>query len=255
MLRVTGKRVKNVTDESSYSPVSEEASEIHRLPTTAQRTERPGRPGGRRDTNRKEKVRALVDAGLTLFLERGIEATTIDEIAAQAGVAKGSFYRYFASKEELTTFLFVDVAALVQQSFVDCRERLSRSSSFEEITDAYETLGGDLGRALLLHDREVLLYLQESRGPAHGAKRPVRALSDEITSGAYSLTEVGRARGLLKPFASKVTAMAVIGAAERLIYGVLSGEDVGDPMSIPQTLSTLILDGVASPELSRATKR
>jgi AcrR family transcriptional regulator len=242
-----------VTVKSQYPQVGEDASGIHRLPETARRTERPGQPGGRRDTNRREKVKTLVDAGVTLFLERGIEATTIDEIAAAAGVAKGSFYRYFESKEELTTFIFVEVSGLVHDAFTNCRNALAASTSFEEMNAAYENLGADLAKALLQYDREVLLYLQEARGPAQGARRPVRELSDEITAGAYSLTEVGRARGLLRPYASKVTAMAVIGAAERLIYGVLSGEDVGDPLDIPTTLSKLILDGIAAPGLARAT--
>mgnify|MGYP002789019069 CR=1 FL=1 len=43
----------------------------------------------------------LVEAALALFVERGFAATRIDDIAARAGVGKGTLYLYFDSKEAL----------------------------------------------------------------------------------------------------------------------------------------------------------
>ena len=40
-----------------------------------------------------------------LFLAKGVEATTISEIVEEAQVAKGTFYHYFASKNEMLTAL------------------------------------------------------------------------------------------------------------------------------------------------------
>ncbi|MFJ6730095.1 TetR family transcriptional regulator [Streptomyces sp. NPDC091281] len=44
---------------------------------------------------------ALVAAAFTLFLERGYEQTTVDDIVALAGVGRRSFFRYFPSKEDV----------------------------------------------------------------------------------------------------------------------------------------------------------
>jgi AcrR family transcriptional regulator len=44
---------------------------------------------------------ALIAAAFELFLERGYEATTVDDIVAQAGVGRRSFFRYFPSKEDV----------------------------------------------------------------------------------------------------------------------------------------------------------
>jgi AcrR family transcriptional regulator len=43
----------------------------------------------------------LLDAALTLFVEKGFAATKSEEVAARAGVSKGTLYLYFPSKEEL----------------------------------------------------------------------------------------------------------------------------------------------------------
>jgi TetR/AcrR family transcriptional regulator, transcriptional repressor for nem operon len=47
----------------------------------------------------------LLAAGRTLFLAKGIAATSLDDITRQAGVSKGLFYLYFASKEDLVLAL------------------------------------------------------------------------------------------------------------------------------------------------------
>jgi AcrR family transcriptional regulator len=44
---------------------------------------------------------ALVSAAFQLFLERGYEQTTVDDIVALAGVGRRSFFRYFPSKEDV----------------------------------------------------------------------------------------------------------------------------------------------------------
>ena len=43
----------------------------------------------------------LLDAALTLFVEKGFAATRVDEVAKLAGVSKGTLFLYFTSKEEL----------------------------------------------------------------------------------------------------------------------------------------------------------
>src|SRR5882724_1346564 len=49
-----------------------------------------------------ERTRAaLRDAANRLFIERGVDATTVDAICAAAGVSKGTFYLYFRRREDL----------------------------------------------------------------------------------------------------------------------------------------------------------
>jgi AcrR family transcriptional regulator len=53
-------------------------------------------------TRRKEaRPQELLAAALDLFVERGYAATRLEDVAARAGVSKGTLYLYFTNKEEL----------------------------------------------------------------------------------------------------------------------------------------------------------
>ncbi len=47
----------------------------------------------------EQRKRELLEIAYRMFLERGYENTSIDEIIARAGIAKGTYYYYFESKE------------------------------------------------------------------------------------------------------------------------------------------------------------
>ncbi|GAA0754966.1 TetR/AcrR family transcriptional regulator [Ideonella azotifigens] len=60
--------------------------------------------------HKQARPQELLDAALSLFIEKGFAAARIDEIAARAGVCKGTLYLYFDSKEDL-------LKALIAQRF------------------------------------------------------------------------------------------------------------------------------------------
>src|ERR1700738_385230 len=64
------------------------------------KTDKPPAPG-LRARKRLETRERLTKAAMTLFLERGFDATTLDDIARAADVSRRSFFHYFASKEEV----------------------------------------------------------------------------------------------------------------------------------------------------------
>lgn len=79
--------------------------------------------------NTKEKI---IFGAVQMFVERGVPETTTREIALCAGVAEGSIYRYFPSKEELAWQIFRDyhqrLAKCLKQSIKDKNTLMDRIS-------------------------------------------------------------------------------------------------------------------------------
>lgn len=61
----------------------------------------PSAAGARWRRRKEERPGEILAAALDCFAERGYAATRLDDVAARAGVTKGTLYLYFANKEEL----------------------------------------------------------------------------------------------------------------------------------------------------------
>lgn len=81
-----------------YVRVMPKAAKSSRTPATPDAPESAA--GSRAAAQRLKMRRELAAAAMELFASKGYEATTVDEIAAAAGVARRTFFRHFRSKEE-----------------------------------------------------------------------------------------------------------------------------------------------------------
>ncbi len=213
-------------------------------PAPALPEERPGQAGGKRDQNRRARTQGLLDAAQALFLERGIENVTIDEITRTAGVAKGSFYRYFSDKDQLVRALIEPGRERVVGAFERAERRLRRATDPAHVRHAYLRLGRELAAMLISKPGITKLYLQESRAPAVEARIAVRELEHEVAARALRLTEVAFSHGLLRRVHPQVSTLAVIGAAERLLHAFYQGDLKVDPTVAIQDLVAIVLDGM-----------
>jgi AcrR family transcriptional regulator len=67
-----------------------------------------------RQRRKLETRNLLIEAGLRLFAERGIELATLDDVAEAAGFTKGAIYRQFPSKGAFLLALFEQYAAVAR---------------------------------------------------------------------------------------------------------------------------------------------
>jgi AcrR family transcriptional regulator len=93
----------------------------------------PSGPQQRRDDRAERRRRRIADAAITLFADRGYNATSVEDIVARARVSKSAFYEFFASKEEcFRELLEQEGGALIHDVLVDAaagrnhHERLRR---------------------------------------------------------------------------------------------------------------------------------
>ena len=81
----------------------------------------------------KDRIRAkLLEAGRSCFLRYGLKKTTIEDVVGPAGIAKSSFYLFFASKEALFVNIFMQEMPAMMERLLD--------GSFRATTDTREAL-------------------------------------------------------------------------------------------------------------------
>ncbi len=69
--------------------------------------------GEKTELRKEQKKQGLLDAAYGLFLEKGMQKTSVDEIVKGANVAKGTFYLYFHDKEHLLHQLAYQLSAKI----------------------------------------------------------------------------------------------------------------------------------------------
>src|SRR5215472_11312550 len=106
----------------------------------------------------------IVDAAKQRFREGGFHATTMAEIAAQAGVSVGLLYRYFPSKDEIIQAI-TEADLLAQLSAIET----PLASHPDDDAAALDALIASLTRFVLDRDRTLLMFeiiAEQARGPA-----------------------------------------------------------------------------------------
>ena len=65
---------------------------------------------GVRETNKSKNRRLILEAGIKVFIAKGVAETTVRDIIRSTGLASGTFYNYFKSKEDVLVAIFDDFA-------------------------------------------------------------------------------------------------------------------------------------------------
>ena len=131
--------------------------------------------------------RRLLDVGLAALLERGYNATGIQDLLVATSVPKGSFYHHFASKEDFALQVIdrylADVHALLEQALGDTdRAPLDRVRSFFERLLALYASQGYLGSLLGLLGQELAMntaFRRRIEGAFDGVARRLADALDE----------------------------------------------------------------------------
>ena len=106
-------------------------------------------------TRRRENTRAkLVRASLDVFVEKGIDGATVDDLVKAAGFTRGAFYSSFSSKEEVFIALFDEVTAELMAI---------ANSSVERAVEDYT--GEESCSILEVDDAQVMLAVFEGIRP------------------------------------------------------------------------------------------
>jgi TetR/AcrR family transcriptional regulator len=183
----------------------------------------------------REKLLAAAD----LFAERGLDGTKMEDIAAATGVPKATLYYYFEGKEEILTFLFVEILDEVARAVAEALRTSGTAADrleaaivahlrvFERFPTASRALQFDLGRAAripLIVERTDAAFVE-----------PIRALLIE-----------GSADGSLRKVEHpRLVATAILGAVSTTGINATTTAPRRHARSVGRALVGFVLNGVA----------
>ncbi len=149
-------------------------------------------PRSLKEKQRQEREVLILQVAEEVLMEKGYYETSIDEIAARVGIAKGTIYLHFPSKEDLVVAIFEhDIQKFKEHIATIMSSALTPRGKMEAILQF--TYGG------LFNKRMQLLYslsnAVELRHTFLEKKACTREMWEQLSAGITSLLEEGKAAG------------------------------------------------------------
>jgi AcrR family transcriptional regulator len=216
------KRTSSVTSPEPVAAGTERDRPVGRAGTPAQGRELRAR--GQRT------MRRLLDAGITVFATRGYHSARVDDIVKAAKTSHGTFYLYFANKEDLFQALVGDVA-----------------TELNELTASLGPLGpGEAGQAELRAWLERFAAMYEHYGPV--IRTWTEAELDSSEAGRIGTDVLGdltaalaeRIDAAASDVDPQLAAMAAVAMIERFNYFVLSRQVAANQDEMLDTLAGVV---------------
>ncbi len=148
---------------------------------------------------RKSRKESLVNAALHLFAHKGIQSTSISDIANSAGVSKGLLYNYFKDKNELIREIIINgLTEMMAELNFNAQNDLTKESFVDLINKNFEMLKNQ--------SNNIRLYIAVLTQPS-----VAEIVKDEIFK-------------IFKPMIQNIAAYYLEkGVKDPLIYGLLIG--------------------------------
>ncbi len=155
-----------------------------------------------------DKQRALLDAALNLFTEHGFHGTPTAKIAETAGVATGTLFHYFKTKEELINQLYLDI-------------KRDMTSELASGVDEEQTIRGKMRKMWwnyiawsLCQPKKLQFFMQFSSSPYISSITRDEAIQQ--VAFLYDLIEEGKRQDVLKELPTEMLFDIATGFAQVL---------------------------------------
>lgn len=195
----------------------------------------------RAQAQREERRASMLDAALRVFAERGYHDASISDIVKAASVARGTFYLYFQSKNEVFIALLDELSARFRSAIVGVDTRPDAPPLLDQLVDRVHLLLLAVARS-----RAVARVLFREAGVLESdIQARVRAFEDLLYSYIRTSLENGVRLGMLRAHDPEVAATVIYGSMRQIIerYVLDEGTDV-DLRAVAQEVVAFALRGL-----------
>ncbi len=180
-------------------------------------------------------MRRLLDAGLRVFAKRGYHSARVDDIVRAARTSHGTFYLYFANKEDLLRALAVECAH-------DLTDLAGAIGPIGPDDEGYAELRTFIGRFLDTYRRYgpvIRAWMEDQVGDRDVDRLGVKA----FTAIGDRLGRRMREAGVAFPANEQAAVGALMAMLERFSYGIASRRVTDDDETMLDTLTTIVHRG------------
>lgn len=150
--------------------------------------------------------RKIFETSMKLFAEKGYDGTSIEEITAQVGVAKGTLYYHFSSKEEIFNFLIEEGMNLLKNSI---KIKIENQKNYIDKLRAIVLIQIKI---IIKYENFMTIVLSEIWGNSPRSKTCHKYLEDYLQI-VRNIVEEGIKKGEIKPYNSEIITSEIFGLA------------------------------------------
>lgn len=181
--------------------------------------------------------RKIFETSMKLFAEKGYEATSIEEITATVGVAKGTLYYHFSSKEEIFNFLIEEGIKLLQNS-IDIK-----TAKLENYIDKLKAVILIEIKIVVKYEDFITILLSQLYGTETRNKKCQKHVFEYISK-IEKIVEDGIKNGQIKNGNPKAIASEIYGLiASSLIYKLKNEKDI-EVIKLYKEYENTIIEGL-----------
>lgn len=177
-------------------------------------------------------------AAVTLFAEQGYDATSVSQVVARAGVAKGALYHHFGSKDDL---LYEVYRELVDRQLTGLAGILGRGLP---PADTLRAIVHDMVETTAARAAEAKVFFREGYRLSDANQQRVRAARRQIHDAVTELVRSAQRDGAFAPVASpEMVTFTVFGVINELPVWY-SPDGPKSPAQLAGELAELVLNGL-----------
>lgn len=193
--------------------------------------------------DKNQKYQRILEAAIPVFAENGFQQSTISQIARAAGVADGTIYLYFKSKDDILIRFWTHKARQVFEKF---RAEVEKgSSAVEKLTNLIR-----IHLAEFQQDRNMaMVYQVETHRHYRAAGEQIRDISKMYQDIVSEIVDQGQAEGSMRrDLYVGLVKRFIIGAVDEVISTWLHSDADYDLSSMARPLVDLFIRGIGNRE-------
>ncbi|UJR81055.1 TetR/AcrR family transcriptional regulator [Sandaracinus amylolyticus] len=189
---------------------------------------------------RQERRRAVLDASLRVFSENGYHATRISDLIEAAGIARGTFYLYFESKNAIFHELLDQLLERIRASVDGVDTRVDAAPLRDQLLVIVRRVLATFHE----HPELTRLVLRSAPGLDDEVDRKLAAFYGQLHAWLAVSMQNAQALGLMRVLDVDVVSWSVIGAVKQIVELSLERREGADLDRATRALLDLHLDGM-----------